>query len=598
MPDIIYPALATLVAKPPVGNDWLHEIKFDGYRLISFIKDNKIKLITRGQQDWTKDFPHLVQQLKKLRLGNAILDGEIVMLNKDQHSDFQLLQNRLKNKNTRSIVYYVFDLLYVEGKNVMSLPLIERKAMLAELLANADQETIRYSDHVQGKGEQVFQKARQLKLEGIVSKLASSPYLQKRTQNWRKIKYSQRQEFVVGGFTKPRGTRTHFGSLLIGVFNKKGQLQYCGHVGTGFTATSLKSMSRLLAQYQTDKMPFATQPPQAQQVTWVKPVIVIEVEFSGWTQENILRHPAFKGIRQDKQAKAVEKEMPEKIAVKSQQRSSIKREKSMSQLTHPEKLLYPDLHITKLDLAEFYSRIQDWILPYLIKRPLTVVRCPQADFKKCFFQKHLEKSFDGLYFYIENVEGLLALVQLDVLEFHPWQSRVDKIEKPDMLIFDIDPAPDVSWKEVVRTAFLMRDELKELDLISFVKTTGGKGLHVVVPIKRLYTWEQVKLFSQTFVTFLVKKYPESYVGTMSKSKRTGKIFIDYFRNMRGATAVCAYSTRAKPTATVSVPIHWGELKTNIKSDSFDVKNLMQRLDKLKEDPWEDFFQLQQTLKMG
>lgn len=604
-PSHIHPQLATLVDKPPIGDQWLHEIKLDGYRIIAFIKNKSIKLLTRNQNDWTEKFPHLVKELKKLNFKSAILDGELTALDDSQQTDFQLLQNSIHTHDTSSLVYYAFDLLYYNGKSLEGLPLLERKEILQSILPT-NEKTIRYSDHIIGHGTEVWRNACELHLEGIVSKNVYGTYIQSRTRDWLKIKCIKQQEFIIGGFTKPKGARQSFGSLLIGTYDKSGKLNYAGHVGTGFNEESLAQMAALLKKYPASASPFLQKPPGIKHITWVQPKIIIEVAFSEWTKEGILRHPSFKGVRKDKPPKQVIRETPDRVNHHSEE---ITMKSEFSVLTNPDKVLYKDQGITKLDLAEYYNTISDWILPYVKNRPLTLVRCPNGDHSKCFFQKHLdsssmtslypipikEKHKKEVYAYLKNKKGLIALVQLGVLEIHTWNCLVDRIESPDMIIFDIDPSPEIDWSEVIATAKHIRSELKKIKLESFVKTTGGKGLHVVVPIKRLYSWDEVKIFSHTFVDYLVSLKPDLYIGVMSKAKRKNKIFIDYLRNQRGATSVTPYSTRAKDGAPVSVPLAWEELSTRIKSDSFNIFNLPARLEKLKKDPWEGFLTLHQKL---
>lgn len=599
MPANISPQLATLVDAAPLGNNWLHEIKIDGYRLICFLDNKKVRLMTRGNQDWTNKFPHLVSALKELNIENAIFDGEITALNAKKHADFQLLQNSIHDHTDENIFYYLFDIIYCNGRDLSDNTLIDRKEILQTILAANKNPFLRYSDHVLGNGRDVFKNACSLELEGIVSKKIDSEYAGKRTKTWLKVKCIKRQEFVVGGFTTPKGERKYFGSLLVGVYSHDNKLTYCGHVGTGFTQTSLKHISVLLQKNKSNQNPFTINPPGIKNISWVKPVIVIEVEFSEWTTDGILRHASFQGIRKDKKPKEITMETPQTIK---------KISNDNFHLTNSDRILYPKQGTTKLELAQYYDNIHEWILPYLANRPLTLVRCPSGKHADCFYQKHLpdqikgiysvpitEKNKTELYPYIKDKRGLIALVQLGVLEIHTWECHVSNVEKPDVIIFDLDPASDVTWKEVIQTAFLLKDELEKLNLESFVKTTGGKGLHVVLPIKRLYSWEQVKIFTQLFVNHIVSLNPKKYIATMSKAKRSGKIFIDYFRNNRGATAIAPYSTRVKDHAFVATPLSWDELSPRIKSDSFTIQNLPERLAKLKKDPWEDFFIIKQGL---
>lgn len=597
------------MSTPPEGDDWLHEIKFDGYRLICFIKNKEVRLMTRRGQNWTTKFPSIVKAIKALSLTNAILDGEIVALDKTHRTDFQLLQNSIHNQDTSSLVYYLFDLLYLDKHDLTSAPLLERKQILNNFVAS-DDKILRYSDHVIGHGEAVFKKATKLSLEGIVSKNIDSPYIQKRTRNWLKIKCIKRQEFVIAGFTQPEGKRSHFGALLLGFYDKHHQLIYCGRVGTGFTEASLKSVSELLNRYKTTEMPFKERPPASKHVIFIEPRLVAEIEFSEMTREGILRQPSFKGLRNDKPPKKIIKEVPE-MPTTITKTTKGKKKSSRYPLTNPDRILYPKQGITKLQLAEYYDKIQEWILPYIIHRPLTLVRCPSGRHHECFYQKHLnEANPSGLYpipikekhktedyIYLDDFTGLVSLVQLGVLEIHPWGAKIDHLENPDMITFDLDPAPDVKWKKVIEAAFFVRDLLHDVGLKSFVKTTGGKGLHIVVPLKGENTWDEIKSFSHAVVEVSVAERPHEFIGVMTKAKRGGKIFLDYLRNQRGATAVAAYSTRAKERATVATPLSWDELTTRIKSDTYTIKNVPERLAELKKDPWESFFRLRQVLPL-
>ncbi|MHB1221097.1 MAG: DNA ligase D [Gammaproteobacteria bacterium] len=603
MPIAISPELATLTTNIPNGDQWLHEVKFDGYRLLSFIEGKKITLRTRNKNDWTEKFPVLKKELGSLGLESAILDGELVAVDDEHHYNFQLLQNAIHDRKTAELRYYVFDILYFNGRDLTALPLIERKKMLKNIIQSGSN-VIQYSDHIVGNGKSIFKESCQLKLEGIVSKRVDSLYLQKRGEDWLKIKCGQRQEFIICGYTMPQGKRQFFGSLLLGAY-EDGTLVYCGHVGTGFTEASLKELHQQFKRHITDHMPFKKNPPDSKRVTWLEPSIVVEVEFTSWTQDKILRHPSFKGIRKDKQANNVIIEVPTPIKKITETHKA-----EGYSLSHPAKVLYPENSITKLEIAKFYDAIQEWILPHIIERPLTLVRCPHGYNEPCFYQKHInhtnipsffsidikQKENNEHYTYIKNINGLISLVQLGALEIHPWPARVDKLENPDLMIFDLDPGPGVEWKAMIAGAKFIRDQLETLGLVSFVKTTGGKGLHIHVPIKRQYTWDEMKAFSRAFVDYIVAEDPERYIGVMTKAKRDGKIFIDYHRNQRGATSIAAYSTRAREGAPVATPITWDELTSRLKSDHFTVKNLLKRLDGLKEDPWKDYFKMHQVLK--
>jgi bifunctional non-homologous end joining protein LigD len=619
-PEAIFPELATLVDSPPAGKDWLHEIKFDGYRFIAFKQGSKVRLVTRNQNDWSSKFKTVIQELRKFPVKNVILDGEIVVLDKNQKSNFQSLQNAIKD-SSEEFIYYIFDVLYYDKFNLMGLKLIERKKILENILNNQSSSILKYSDHVVGSGKTVFAKSCKVGLEGIVSKKADSIYSQERNKNWLKVKCIKRQEFVIGGFHLSK-RRKYFRSLMLGTFNNKKEFLYHGNVGTGFTEESLKNIHTELSKYITEKMPYSKRPPESRDAIWVEPVLVAEIEFTEWTRDQTLRHPSFKGLRLDKKAKTITKEKalpvksvaaikPSKTHKKINKNLAVKNEKEItSPLTNPNKILYPEDKITKRDVLEYYKAVHKWILPYVVNRPLTLVRCP-ATYKKCFFQKHIdnkavsalhqisikEKIGEDDYIYIDNLDGLLALPQLNALEIHIWGSQIKKVEYPDQMIFDLDPAEGLPWKKVVEAAFEIKEVLDSYKLKSFVKTTGGKGLHVVIPIKPEYDWSEVKNFSKILVDYLVMNHPNKYIGTMNKVKRKNKIFIDYLRNQRGATAIAPYSIRARKGAPCAVPLAWDELTNNIRDTSYNIETVIKRLKSLKKDPWADFFKIKQSLKL-
>ncbi|WP_058532989.1 DNA ligase D [Legionella saoudiensis] len=608
-PGFIPPQLATLVDKPPVGGQWLHEIKFDGYRILAYKNGSEVTLKSRNNNSWTNEFPSIVEAVSRLPFKQVLLDGEVVVLDKEGRSDFQLLQNSLKNNTQSPLVYFLFDLLYFEGYDLRELPLLERKAILSNLLS-VNIPVLHYSDHIIKEGDELYHYSCSHALEGIISKLATAPYLSKRSKSWLKIKCLKRQEFVIGGYTLPKGSRAHFGSLFLGAYNKDGTLDFTGNVGTGFTEKSLKEINTLLQENKATKNPFNCKPPGFTTAHWLKPTLVCEVEFTEWTNDGHIRHPSFKGIRLDKKATEVKREVETPLDEIKKEKAPLKKAESPFIITNPDKVLYPEDKITKKDLLTYYETVSDYILPYISLRPLTLVRCP-SQHTKCFYQRHFNESTpDALmpfedpsdeeherYIYLNNREGLLSLVQMGVLEIHPWGSRIDHIEQPDTLVIDLDPAPDVPWSKVVSAALEVREHLGQYQLQSFVKSTGGKGLHVVIPIIPEYDWDTIKEFTHVFVKFLEKLKPNEYISTMTKSKRTGKIFIDYLRNQRTATAIGAYSTRARPHAPVSTPLAWDELSKNIKENSYTIKTLPKRLEQLTEDPWKDFWLVKQSLRL-
>lgn len=607
-PETVSVQLATLVNKPPRGDDWLQELKFDGYRILALKNNKKVQLLTRNHNDWTSVFPAVVDAIAELPVKKAIFDGEVVVLNEEGRPDFQRLQNSIKEGLKAPFIYYLFDLLYLAPYDLRPLPLIERKSLLAPLIAASASSILRYSDHIIGQGNDVFKQACDMALEGIIAKQIHSPYEGKRTLSWLKIKCCQRQEFVIGGFSQPKGSRTCFGSLFIGVFNEQGEFVHTGNVGTGFTDKSIKSLYEKMKPLIIDKSPFKKRPPDAKTATWVKPELVIEVEFSQWTEEGRLRHPSFKGLRLDKPATEVVKENVKPVEPIEKKESKIKNTAII--LSNPDKILYPEDKITKQDLFDYYDEISDHILPYIRNRFLSLVRCPSS-YTQCFYQKHLNQKSDHLlslpvqdkngdteqYLYLNDKEGLLSLVQMGVLEIHPWGSTVKQYEYPDILIFDLDPGTGVAWSQVVDAAFDIRDRLASYSLRCFVKTTGGKGLHLVIPIKPDHDWDMLKNYTHVFAEYLEKINPQNYISTMAKVKRKGKIFVDYLRNQRGATAIAPFSTRARRHAPVAVPLHWEELSGRSDDHFYTIHTLPKRLKQLKNDPWADFWTLQQALRI-
>ncbi|GGI81727.1 DNA ligase D [Legionella impletisoli] len=601
-PKFIIPQLATRVDTPPAGNQWLHEVKHDGYRIIAFKDHNQVRLLSRNKKDWTKSFQNIAHAILRLSPKRLILDGELVVLDENNQSSFQLLQNAIKDHADANFIYYAFDLLFYKDWDTQSFSLLQRKEWVATLLANA-KPCLRYSDHVFGQGELVYQTSCDFALEGIISKKIDSRYYSGRSKTWLKVKCIQRQEFIIGGYTPPEGRRKGFGSLLLGFYDDENQLIYSGKVGTGFTNAILNSLTKQLQSIKTSTCPFQSTLPDRDNAQWVKPKLIAEVEFSEWTKDGKLRHPTFKGLREDKDPKTIQKEekKPLQQIIQTPQVS----------ITNPNKVLYPEENLTKGEIAEYYTKIAPYILPFLINRPLTLLRCPDG-YNNCFYQKHFTHDFpdnlksiaiksrsenkENKYIYLNDKAGLLSLVQLGVLEIHPWGSTIGHLEKPDIITFDLDPFDDVSWKEVVDAAFLIKHQLEELNLESFVKTTGGKGLHVVVPITPFYEWDTIKKFAHLFAKFIAGKEPDRFVTTLAKHKRKGKIFLDYLRNHRGATAIAPYSTRAKAHAPIAIPIHWDELTPYKNEVFFTLRSIPSRL-KQTEDPWKNFWTLKQSLKI-
>jgi bifunctional non-homologous end joining protein LigD len=618
LPKFVQPELATLVERPPEGDRWLHELKHDGYRMLARLEQRRAQLLSRNARDWTQSFPDVAAAVARLPAEQAILDGEVTVLLPDGTSSFQALQNFMSGTAGGRLAYMIFDLLYLDGRDLTGARLEDRKAALARLLASANDKAavLRYSDHVVGSGAEFLAQACRLGLEGIVSKRRDAPYRGTRGTDWLKIKCLGQQEIVIGGYTEPEGSRVGIGALLGGVY-EDGRLVYIGKIGTGFDTRTLRDLKARLTRLEQKTNPFAARPPGSARAHWVKPELVAQVKFSEWTSDGKLRQPTFQGLRSDKPATAVVRERPSKAENDPKRPApppAAPGEPTVAgvRLTHADRVLYPRLGTTKLDLARFYESIAEWILPHLEGRPTTLVRCPEGVDKACFYQKHTgywapeslrrvkiqEKRKVGEYLIVDSLASLIGLVQIGILEIHTWNSVVDRLEQPDRVVFDLDPGPGVKWAEVIECARLIRDGLEALRLASFVKTTGGKGLHVVAPIAPGPSWDETAKFSRVVAESTARAHPRRYVARMAKSERRGKIFIDYLRNVRGATSVAAYSTRAKPEATVSVPLAWDELSPRITSDHFTIANLRNRLDGLKADPWAAYWKTRQKLPEG
>ncbi|MBS0170706.1 MAG: DNA ligase D [Nitrospira sp.] len=618
------PQLATLVDRAPEGDEWVHELKFDGYRILTRLSGGHATLWTRNGHDWTAKLRSFAEALAALPADTAWLDGEVVALLPDGRISFQALQNAFESGQAANLVYYVFDLLYLNGSDLRPATLLERKRCLSELLKGQDGKgLIRYSDHITGKGEDVVAEACRRGMEGVMAKRADASYVEGRSRSWVKIKCSKRQEFVIGGFTEPGGSRSGFGALLLGLYDDQGRLHYAGRTGTGFTSRSLQELHRRLHAIERRTAAFESVPKTADRakIHWVEPTLVAEVAFAEWTKDGQLRQASFQGLRDDKQASTVKRESATGRPVKKPASGSArKRTRSAASttepvviqgvtLSHPQRILYPEQQLSKEALARYYESVGDWILPHLHGRPLSLVRCPEGYQRECFYQKHATdhipdvierveistKDSSAVYMIADSLPALIGLVQLGVLELHTWGATRDRLDRPDRFVLDLDPAPEVPWPMVVEAALLLKTLLEELELQSFVKTTGGKGLHVVVPIRRTEGWESIKAFTKAIAEHMVRMMPERFVATMSKQKRKGKIFIDYLRNAEGATVVAAYSTRARRGAPVSVPLAWNEVSPKLRSDQFTVETLPQRLERLAKDPWRDYPSIRQTI---
>jgi bifunctional non-homologous end joining protein LigD len=586
MPTKVKVQLAQLVDDVPTKGDWVYELKYDGYRAIAYLDNGKVRLESRNGNEFS--YPTVERALSKVRAKTAVFDGEIAHVLPDGRTDFQLL-----GTDPKSIVYFVFDLLHYDGVDLTNLTLRERKDKLRTILAG-EGPPLKFSDHHEGNGHPFFKEACRLGLEGIIAKRGDRPYKAGRSPEWVKVKCQKRQELVIVGFTPPKGKRKGIGALLLGVKDEqRGRgLHYAGKVGTGFTNATLDDLTKKLGKLVVDEPPVVNAP-RIKAATWVKPELVGQVRFTEWTRDGALRHPAFEGLRVDKKASAVKRE------VESPMVGSVT-------VTHPERVVEPKSGLTKGDLARYIEATAHYVLPYAKKRPLMFLRCPDGGIgkKPCFVQKHagrgLKKNVEKgdvegeEVLYVTNAEGLFELVQFNVVELHGWGCRMPKWDRPDWAIFDFDPDEGLGWKEVVDAAVEMRDALAKLNLVSFVKTTGGKGLHVVVPLAPKHDWDTVRKFTEGMANMFVRNAPDRFVATMSKKARRGKIFVDYLRNGRGATAVLPYSPRAREGLTVAMPVEWKDLR-KIDPKDFDITTVPKLLDERKVDPWADLLETKQTL---
>jgi bifunctional non-homologous end joining protein LigD len=618
LPAFIAPCLATLADKAPESGNWVHEIKFDGYRLQARLAHGKVKLLTRKGLDWTPKFPVVAEAVAKLPAETALIDGEVVVEDEAGVSSFSLLQQALKDGDAGRMVFYVFDLLHLDGDDLRPLPLQARKAALAKLIARAPK-TLRLSESIAEPGPVLLKQACKLRLEGIVSKRTDAAYHSGRGHDWIKTKCSDRQEFVVAGFAPSTNDAHSVGALVLGVYDR-GALRYAGRTGTGFTHDSARELYRKLKALKRDTPPFASMPQEERGVrapVWVTPKLVAEVDFHGWTHGDRVRQASFQGLREDKSAKEVVHEIKAVAATNTatiaKRRSApiVKADNKVGAITlsHPDRVYWPDAGISKRDLADYYCTVWEWMRPHVVGRPIALLRCPDGIDRQCFFQKHASAGVATEHLHevaekgdkiisIDDLDGLLALVQAGVLEIHIRGSTIDDRERADRLVFDLDPGPGVGWREVVAAAREVRALLTQLRLKSFVKTTGGKGLHVVLPIKPT-PWDAAKDFAHAVAAGMARDAPERYVATATIAKRKGRIFIDYLRNSREATAVAPYSTRARPGAAVSTPLDWPELANLKSADQYTVENLPQRLKRLRKDPWAGIGRLQQRLpKLG
>ncbi|MGP4688202.1 DNA ligase D [Agrobacterium pusense] len=602
LPSFVPPALATLKPKPPGGDRWLHEIKFDGYRLQVRLDHGKLQLLTRSGLNWTEKFGDAVARaLKALPAETALIDGEIVVERDSGASDFSALQQDLSEGRSDRFVFYAFDLLYLDGSDLRGAALTERKSLLEKLLP-AGNPQLRYSEHFEESGALVLDHACRLSLEGVISKVKDSKYASGRKGEWVKSKCSMRQEFVIGGYTVSSASDHAIGSLALGVY-EKGKLRHVGRVGTGYTGEVAEMLLGRLKPLAQKESPFGEKLTALarRDLHYVKPDLVAEVEFRAWSGDGNLRHASFRGLREDKPALEIERE--EKAV------NDTRPPQSAIQFTHPDRLYWPDDGVTKEGLADYYAQVWKQMAPFVVNRPLALLRCPEGIEGQRFFQKHawrgINKAIEQIrdpkdkagepLIRITDFDGMMALVQSAALEIHPWGATTASWEKPDMITMDIDPAEDVSWEDVIEAALELKRRFEAAGLAAFVKTSGGKGLHVVAPLKPQAGWTAVKAFAKAMAAEMSKAEPDRYLSVATKAKRKGRIFIDYLRNGRGNTAVAPYSTRARPGAAVSAPLEWSELTADIGPAHFTVNNIGARLSALKKDPWEGFFAAAEVL---
>ncbi|MBT2792694.1 DNA ligase D [Paraburkholderia strydomiana] len=726
LPATLKPQLATLVDATPPGDDWSYEIKFDGYRVLARIdasgKGRDVQVFTRAGNDWTAKFGKQVKAFEQLGVESAWLDGEAVVLDENGVPNFQALQNAFDSNRPQDIVVYLFDVPFLNGYDLRGVPLQQRRAILRALLEPVDDSVLRFSNDFEFSADDLLKSACDMALEGIIGKRRDSGYSSGRSATWIKLKCRRRQEFVIGGYSEPSGSRAAFGALLLGVYDSKGKLQYAGRVGTGFDAALLRSVKKELDAHETKRMPFASPPRERSRtpVHWVEPVLVAECNFAEWTSDGIVRQASFVSLRSDKPARQIVKEAPRKgddvqqqtdieaqsdtmpkkrsgrraaaeadddvqtsgankkrsagkaaareatdndteKGVKTTAKASAKTtnkttakaageattttsaaktaskaaaktatlkdeaadtkpaasrsKKSASpaevagvRVSHPDRVIDKSTGARKIDLVQYYESVARWMLPHLADRPVSLVRAPEDIGGELFFQKHSQKlsipnitQHPGLdpghppLITVESVKALVGAAQMGTIEFHTWNGVASNIEKPDRVVFDLDPDPSLGWDRMIEAAQLTRSLLDELGLTSFCKTSGGKGFHVVVPLSKHAGWDEVKEFSQAVAQHMASTLPKYFSAKMGAQNRKQKIFVDYLRNNRGSSTVAAFSARARPGLGVSVPLAWDEVASTTGGDQWNIGNLHERLANLKSDPWADYSKTRQRI---
>jgi bifunctional non-homologous end joining protein LigD len=626
LPELIKPELATLVDRAPDGQ-WRYEVKFDGYRIMARIDHGEVRLFTRNGHDWTHKLPGQAEALAALHLESAWLDGEMVVMDEEGVPDFQALQNAFEAGRSGNIVYYLFDLPYLNGVDLREVPVEERRAALATVLKASDDPLLRFSDSFDEEPQALLNSACQMRMEGLIGKRLGSPYVSRRSSDWIKLKCKHRQEFVIVGFTDPKGSRSAFGALLLGLHDRdSGELRYAGKVGTGFTEATLASIHDQLKSLKTKK-PAVVNPPEGSEfktVHWLKPRLLAEVAFAEITKDGSVRHAVFHGLRDDKPAKDITEERATTVKTAPEKKTSVVKpaaatkntdpapsqiglDKGKVRITHPDRIIDASSGTTKMQLAQYYASVAEWILPELKDRPVALVRAPDGIAGELFFQKNAERlAIPGIttldqkltgqpMMVINSAEALIGAVQMSMVELHTWNATSDNLDKPDRFVLDLDPDPALPWKRMVEATQLTLSVLDELGLKAFLKTSGGKGIHLVVPLTRKLGWDEVKDFSHAIVSHMAKLLPERFSAVSGPKNRVGRIFIDYLRNGLGATTICAYAARTREGLPVSVPIFREEVESLKGGNQWNIHNLHERLAEVGDEPWADLKKTRQSI---
>ena len=618
LPAKLAPQLATPTQSIPAG-DWIYEIKFDGYRLLARIDGKSVRLFTRRGHDWTQKMPQLAADLSGLNVSSAWLDGEIVVIGNDGTPDFNALQNAFQRSQASGIEFFLFDIPYFEGYDLRRVALRERRALLKRVLDEHPAEHVRFSADFDADPLSILRSAEKMKLEGLIAKRADAPYLSERSATWLKIKCRQRQEFVIGGYCDRGGeaSSAEIGSLLLGVYDADRSLKFVGGVGTGWSAKTAADLKTRLAPLRSATSPFASSQAvkrsrwarrAAGAERWVKPQLVAEVSFTGWTPDDQVRHAKFEGLRLDKPAHEVKREASSVIRAEDLAAAASRRVAS-TKVTHPERVIDPSTGLTKLDLVRYYESVAQWMVPHLKGRPCSLVRGPSGINATLFYQKHANtlriagiKALDPSFWpgheallEVPNARAIVGAAQMNVIEFHTWNAKTRSIDTPDRLIFDLDPGERVGWNRVQEAALLVRGFLQELDLEAWLKTSGGKGLHLVVPIAARYDWDTARDFSEAVVQQLARVVSDRFVAKSGAQNRVGRIYIDYVRNSHGATTVAAYSARARPGLGVSMPIPWDKLDALKSGAQWTIATAREHLSFHSNDPWSAYWDAKQPL---